>query len=116
MSVSQAKLRLFVKSQKVPVGFTEFSRVVPAGPWAPLKSPVRAVLYDRVLDGEQTKLVAEARQFSSRAGLELEVVDLGKMSWLRQILVSRSIGRGLPAALPSVTPASGGPGVRRALS
>ena len=106
LSCSPAKLRLFVKSQKVAVGFTEFSRVTPAGPWTLLKSPVRTMVYDRVLDDEQAKLVAEARQLSRSTGLDLEVVDLGRMSWLRQMLLSRSIGRSLPVASSSLNPAS----------
>jgi hypothetical protein len=83
-----ARLRLFVRSRRVPVGHTEFSKYAPIGAWAVSQSPTRAVRYERVLDAEQAKMVAEAKSLSCRAGLDLEVVDLGRMNALRRLFLS----------------------------
>jgi hypothetical protein len=97
LSSNQTKLRLYVQSRKVPVGLTEFSRATPLGYWYTAQSPVRAVVYEQVLDDAQKRLVEEARQLSCNAGITLEVVDLGRMSALRRTFVSRIVGRGLTA-------------------
>lgn len=89
-----AKLRLFVKSQTVPAGLTQFSRATATGPWTVSQSPVRAVVYEHVLDDSQAGLVAEARRLSNSSGLDLEVVDLGRMGVLQRIFWSRFIGPG----------------------
>ena len=92
LSRNPATLRLFVKSKRVPVGFAEFSRSTLIGPWAYSQSPVRAVLYEQVLDDSQARLVEEARQLSCSAGMDLEVIDLGRMSAIRRAFVSRFVG------------------------
>lgn len=92
---SPGKLRLFVESRKVPVGMTTFSRPSAVGPWTYSQSPVMAVLYGRVLDDSQARLVEEARQLSCSTGMGLEVVDLGKMSAIRRAFMSRFFGPGL---------------------
>lgn len=97
---SQARLRVFVKSQRVPVGVAEFSTAIPVGQWALSHSPARAMLYSRALDDEQTKLVEEARQLSSSSGVDLDVVDLGRVGALRRVFMYRFIGLG-PAASPA---------------
>src|SRR5574340_416743 len=100
LSSNQARLRVFVKSQRVPVGVAEFSTTAPVGQWGISQSPARAVLYGWTLDGEQARLVEEARQLSSSTGVDLEVVDLGRMNALRRAFTSRFIGPG-PAASPA---------------
>ena len=57
LSCSPAKLRVFVKSRRVPVGVAEFSTATPFGQWGFSQSPARAVLYGRALDDEQARLV-----------------------------------------------------------
>jgi hypothetical protein len=106
------KLRVFVRSRKVPVGLTEFSMPTVTGSWILSQSPVRAVVYANVLDDAQESLVSEAQRLACSSGLDLEVVDLGKMGVLQRILWSRiiwpasnatSTGLGL---IPSVSPLS----------
>ena len=92
MQRSAGKLRVFVRSRKVPVGLTEFTRPVMNGLWILSQSSARAVVYESVLDESQAKLLEEARRLSDSSGLDLEVVDLGKMGLFRRLFWSRLIG------------------------
>ncbi len=98
LSCSPAKLRVFVKSQRVPIGVADFSTATPVGQWGLSRSPTRAVLYGRTLDDEQARLVEDARQLSSSNGVDLEIIDLGRMGALRRAFTSRFIGPGLATA------------------
>jgi hypothetical protein len=99
MEDSNGKLRLFVKSKRVPTRMTEFSIPIASGPWTISHSIVRAVVYESVLDDVQARLVEEAKRLSDISGLDLEVVDLGRMGSLRRIFWSRIVGSG-PAPTP----------------
>ena len=104
-SRSPAKLKLFVKSKKVPVGVREFSVPSARGPWGASQSHIRAVVYEVILDDAQTRLMEEAKLLSNGSGLRLEVVDLGRMNPLKRLFWSRILGPGLNPSLGSPAPA-----------
>lgn len=101
MKCNPGQLRLFVKSQKVPIGIMEFSRPTTSGLWALSQQSTRAVVYGQMLDETQARLVEDARRLSEKSGLCLEVVDLSKMSFLRRVFWSRIVGAG-----PTITSAN----------
>jgi len=106
MECNVGKLRLFIKSKKVPVRMTEFSRPTAIGPWIVSHSPVRAVVYESILDDSQTRLVADAKRLADSSGLDLEVVDLAKMGLLRRTVWARLVG-------PSLTGTFSAPAILR---
>lgn len=95
MKCNPGQLKLFVKSQNVPIGFAEFSRPTASGLLAFSRQSTRVVVYGRILDETQTRLVEDARKLSEKSGLCLEVVDLGKQSLLRRAVSRIFHGEGM---------------------
>ncbi len=96
MECSLGTLKVFVKSRKVPVALTEFSKPAVSVPWL-IPQPatkVTTVVFANVLDDAQKKLVEDARLLSSKSGLDLEVVDLAKGSLLRRLFAGLLYGTG----------------------
>ena len=88
------KVRVMVKSRRVPVGAVDISIPVFSASGLPLGAKRdRVILYDYVLDGEHERAVQEAQKISSRLGVELEVIDSGKRGFLKTLLSSLRLGR-----------------------
>ncbi len=83
---AEGKVRVLVRSRRVPSGITEFSvpEFAPSGVLMGTRRN-RAVLYDYVLDGDQKKAIEEGHRLSRSLGLELEVVDRSRMGVLGRI-------------------------------
>jgi hypothetical protein len=86
---SEGKVRVVVKSRKVPTGIVELvtPEFVPSGFLVGMRSR-SGVIYDFVLDSEQTKAIEEGYKLSCSLGLELEIVDRSKLGIFRRILPS----------------------------
>ena len=94
------RLKVIVHSRRVP------TRTIPVGRSAGLPLGIRtrpyitqAVLYEDALEGAHLRAIEEARRVSCDLGLELEVVDLAKLSPLGRLL--DGLIRGF-AASPSI--------------
>ncbi len=91
MDHNPGKLRVFVRSRRVPVGITEFTRLQPITHNVAGTVRARTLVYENVLDDSQARLVAEAKRLADSSGLDLELVDLGRMGLIRRIFWSRII-------------------------
>jgi hypothetical protein len=97
MQCSNGKVRVVVRSTRVPVGLSMFT--MPGQNVMGLSTPtsVRSVVFANVLDGAQQKMLEEARRLAESSCLDLEVVDLGRQNPLRRA-VSKLV-RGTEASL-----------------
>jgi hypothetical protein len=89
---SDGKVRVVVKSRKVPADVVEIHQTLysPSGiPMGVRKS--RQVLFTYVLDEDHQRTIEEARKLASSLCLDLEVVDSGKQGFLERLL--SSLGR-----------------------
>jgi len=89
---SEGKVRVVVRSRKVPADVVEFHQTVysPSGiPMGTVRN--RQVLYRYVLDEDHQRTIEEASELARRLCLELEVVDSGKQGLLGRLL--SSLGR-----------------------
>ena len=91
MECSNGKVRVVVRSTRVPVGLTQFTMPLtqftvsgssPAG--FPMNTQVRSMVFANVLDPAQQRLLEEARHLAEASCLDLEVVDLQKQNVLRR--------------------------------
>jgi len=76
---SDGKIRVIVRSRKVPSRTFDFSEPI----YSPFGIPMgtrsnRLVVYDYVLDEEHRRAVEEGRRLACNLGLELEVIDRSK--------------------------------------
>ncbi len=85
----EGKVRVVVQSRRVPTRIIDLSvpEFAPSGVLMGSRTN-RVVLYDYVLDGEQTRAIEEGRRLSCNLGLELEVVDRSQMGLFRRVLSS----------------------------
>ncbi len=109
---AEGKVRVVVKSRRVPSGITEFSvpEFASSGVLMGTRRS-RAVLYDYVLDGDQKKAIDEGHRLSRSLGLELEVVDRSRMGVLGRMMAAfLGNGSGGPTLIiaPSPTDRTGG--------
>jgi len=90
---SDGKVRVVVRSRKVPADVVEFYQKMysPSGfPMGTRRS--RQVLYRYVLDEDYQRTIEEASELARRLCLDLEVVDSGRQGFLGRLL--SSFGRG----------------------
>jgi hypothetical protein len=97
MECSNGRIKVVVRSSRVPVGLTQFT-MPGLGPIGLATSTrVRSVIFADVLDEPQQRLLEEARRLARASCFDLEVVDLGKQN-LFQRAVSRLLhGEGVPS-------------------
>jgi hypothetical protein len=84
---SSGRVRVMVRTQKVPVGTTVVTKPMftPSGVFLGL-SASRVVLFDSRLDDAQRTAIKEGRRLSRRLGLDLEVVDASKSNPFKRLL------------------------------
>ncbi len=107
---AEGKVRVLVKSRKVPARITEFSvpEFAPSGVLMGSRRN-RAVLYDYVLDSDQKKVIEEGRRLSCSLGLELEVIDRSRMGVLGRMAAALGRdGSNGPTLVIAPSPADGG--------
>jgi hypothetical protein len=89
---SDGKVRVVVKSRKVPSDVVEFHQTMYSPSGIPMGTRRnRQVLYRYVLDEEHQRTIEEASELARRLCLDLEVVDSGKQGLLGRLL--SSLGR-----------------------
>jgi hypothetical protein len=116
MAGANGKLRLVLKSKKIPVRMERFqSGSIVNGSlraWnGPLFVSTRTFIeYEYVFDDVQKVALTEARDLAARTGLALEVVDLSRQNilkrWLGTLKLRFIAGTGLSARTGSRTEAS----------
>jgi hypothetical protein len=84
---STGKVQVVVRTRRVPVG----TAVVTAPLYTPSgvlvgSTASRVVLYDTRMDETYRAAISEGRRLSRRLGLDLEVVDVSKLSLFRRLL------------------------------
>lgn len=105
------KVRVIVRSQRIPVRVFEFQQPVYSQSGIRLGSETkRKIIYDTELDAQYLAAIGEARKLSCNLGLELEVVDKGRSGLLGRFITSltsrRSRGPILVVTAPSVSATS----------
>ena len=89
---SEGKVRVVVRSRKVPEGVVVFNQTLYSPSGIPMGTRVtRNVMYRYVLDEDHQRTIEEASKLASRLCLDLEVVDSGKQGLLARLL--SSLGR-----------------------
>jgi len=89
---SEGKVKVVVRSRKVPDGVFELSQKMYSPSGIPMgTSTKRQVLYRYVLDEDHQRTIAEATKLARRLCLDLEIVDSGKQGLLGRLL--SSLGR-----------------------
>jgi len=89
---SDGKVRVVVKSRRVPAEVVEFHRTMYSPSGFPMGTKMnRQVLYTYVLDEDHQRTIEEASELARRLRLDLEVVDSGKQGLLGRLL--SSLGR-----------------------
>jgi hypothetical protein len=84
---SEGKVRVLVRSRKVPVGTIFHSQPVYSASGVLVGSkPSRFVLYGRSLDDDHRRTIEEAQKLASNLGLGLEVVDESRSGPLSRLL------------------------------
>ena len=90
---SEGKLRVVIRSRKVPIGTMFHTEPVYSTSGVLVGSkPSRLVLYGRILDAGHRRAIQEAEKLASNLGLGLEVVDEARSGLLSRFF-SR-VGRG----------------------
>ena len=104
---TDGRLRVFVRSRKVPVRTIEFSRPLysASGVLVGMQTS-RALLYAQTFDDSHRKAIEEARKLSCTLGLEFEVVDKSRSNPLRRIIYALAGDRSAEPSL-ALTPLSG---------
>lgn len=95
--ISEGKVRVVVRSRKVPIGTIDFREPIYSGSTAGLLVGARRnrlVLYGSVLDEQHRRAIEEGDRISRSLGLQLEIVDASKQGILRRLL--SSLGRATP--------------------
>jgi len=97
---SDGRVRVVVRSRKVPADLVEFHLKMYSPSGIPLGTRRnRQVLYRYVLDEDHQRTIEEASELARRLCLDLEVVDSGKQGFLGRLL--SSLGR-MGASNPTV--------------
>ena len=84
---SGGKVRVMVRTRKVPVGTTIVTKLMftPSGVFLG-STTSRVTLFDSRLDDAHRTAIKEGRRLSRRLGLDLEVVDASKSNPFRRLL------------------------------
>lgn len=92
------KVRIAVRSHRVPVGVIEFQKPIEVQSGFSYSSTERRVVYESIFDDSQLQAIEEARRLSRDLGLQLEIVDMASTNPLRS-MISRitSLGRSTPS-------------------
>jgi len=86
------KVRVVVRSRKVPADVFEFHRTLYSPSGIPMGTKTsRQVLYRYVLDEDHQRTIEEASKLARSLCLDLEVVDSGRQNLLGRLL--SSLGR-----------------------
>jgi hypothetical protein len=88
---SNGKVRVLVKSRKVPTGVIQLRQttyLLSGIPGIPMKTTrtEHRVLYDYVLDEDHQRAIEEARKLAGSLCLDLEVIDSRNWSFLGRLL------------------------------
>lgn len=92
MAATNGKLRLVLRSRKVPVRIEDYqTNSAPSDSLRAWNGQLfgtrrRVVVYDYVYDERQAQALKEVRELATKTGLVLEVTDLSRRSALRRIL------------------------------
>ena len=89
---SDGKVRVLVKSRKVPAGMVQLQQTTYMLSGIPTTRTDRRVLYDYVLDDDHQKAIEEARKLARALSLDLEIVDSARRGFFGRLL--GSLGRG----------------------
>ena len=89
---SDGKVRVVVRSRKVPADVVEFHQAIfsPSGIQMGIRTN-RQVLYTYVLDEDHRRTIEEASNLARSLCLDLEVIDSGKQGFFGRLL--SSLGR-----------------------
>lgn len=81
------KVKVYVKSERIPVGITEQKSKLAAGigPATTVEDVVRTVQYDYVLPDDQKAKLLFIEEICKERGYEVEVVDVTKMGLLKKL-------------------------------
>jgi len=105
---SDGKIRVVVRSRKVPSRTVEISEPVYSTSGIPMWTRRnRLIVYDYVLDEEHNKAIQEGRRLACSLGLDLEVVDATRRGILGRVRSSLGRGHGRRPTL-EITPSSKG--------
>jgi hypothetical protein len=100
------KVRVVVRSRKVPADVVEFRQTMYSPSGIPMGTKTnRQVLYKYVLDDEYQRTIEEATRLARSLCLDLEVVDSAKQGLLGRLFSSLG-GRGASAPAVVVSPSS----------
>jgi hypothetical protein len=84
---SDGKVRVVVKSRKVPARTVDLSETLYTPSGIPMgKRTNRLVLYDYVLDEDHQRTIQEAHKLARRLCLDLEVIDSARQGVFRRML------------------------------
>lgn len=90
---SFGKVRVHVKSRKVPAGMVQLHQTTYLLSGIPITTrTVHKVLYDYVLGEDHQRAIEEARRLAGSLCLDLEVIDSGKQGFFSRML--STLGRG----------------------
>jgi hypothetical protein len=97
---SEGKVRVVVRSRKVPTGFVELHEALytPSGVRVG-RMTTRRLLFDYVLDEDHQRTIQEAHKLARRLCLDLEVVDSSRIGFFGRLVLS--LGR-RGSASPSI--------------
>jgi hypothetical protein len=103
---SDGKVRVLVKSRKVPARTVDLSETLYTPSGIPIgKRTNRLLLYDYVLDEDHRRTIQEAHELARRLCLDLEVVDSARQGVFRRLL--STLGhRGSSNPIIEVSPSS----------
>ncbi|MDG6918357.1 MAG: hypothetical protein JRN62_02870 [Nitrososphaerota archaeon] len=96
------KVRVFVRSEQVPVDRYEVGIAVPVGHMLQMPIYEKKVHFrqERVLDAKSKAAVLEARRLAGEIGCDIEVVDVSTRNFLSRIALRSMMGA---SDLPAVT-------------
>lgn len=92
---SDGKVKVVVKSRRVPAGTVDVSGSVfsPSGFLLGTRKD-RMIRYDYVLDGEHQVAIEHAQKISDDLGLNLEIIDAGRHGVITRLFSSIGLRRG----------------------
>ncbi len=88
MNSTQETIRITIRSRKVPARIAELDLTYQTTNGPGVKVRRRVVVYEYVLDGEQRKVLEEARELAERSRARLLVADLGRESIVRRLVAN----------------------------
>ena len=102
----EGKVRVLVRSRKVPVRTIDLNQTIYTPSGMPMGTTMsRALLYDYVLDEDHLRTIQEARKLASNLCLDLEVIDSARQGIFGRLMASLT-GRGTGNPAIEVSPRS----------